>query len=130
MVAPVTVSARERVPLRDRLAARLAVTLARPLASLPAGRPRRLLRVVRRGAAPATAAQALAARRAVVAVSARCAGQNCLQRSVTTARTCRMGSVCPSGVRAYAPSPFAPMPGWRWTTFPSASRTCPAITTG
>ncbi|MEU9986999.1 lasso peptide biosynthesis B2 protein [Streptomyces sp. NPDC048045] len=106
MSAPLTLSAKDHVPLRDRLAARLAVAVARPLAALPAGRLRRLLCVVRRGASPATPAQALAARQAVVAVSTRCAGQNCLQRSVATALMCRTRSAWPVWCVGVRTQPF------------------------
>ncbi|MCZ0991656.1 lasso peptide biosynthesis B2 protein [Streptomyces diastatochromogenes] len=48
---------------------------------------------------PATTSQALAAREAVVALSARCAGEGCLQRSVATALLCRMRGSGRTGAR-------------------------------
>ncbi|MGY5128261.1 lasso peptide biosynthesis B2 protein [Streptomyces nigrescens] len=81
---------------RRRLPALLAVAVALPLAALPPRRIRRLLHLVRRGAARATADRALAARQAVVAVSARCAGEGCLQRSLATMLLCRMSGVWPT----------------------------------
>ncbi|NUP40023.1 MAG: lasso peptide biosynthesis B2 protein, partial [Streptomyces sp.] len=59
-----------------------------------------------RGARPATAEQALAARRAVVAVSLRCAGQACLQRSIAAALLCRSRGVWPTWCTGVRTSPF------------------------
>ncbi|MPY55798.1 lasso peptide biosynthesis B2 protein [Streptomyces spongiae] len=91
---------------RRRLAARCAVALARLLAALPPRRIRGVLRLARTGAAPATAAQARAARDAVVAVSTRCAGQGCLQRSLATALLCRFGGVWPVWCTGVRTAPF------------------------
>ncbi len=66
-----------------------------------------MLEFVRGGAAPATAAQALLARRAVVAVSLRCAGQGCLQRSIATALLCRLRGVWPTWCTGVRTDPFA-----------------------
>ncbi|ARZ68446.1 hypothetical protein SMD11_2798 [Streptomyces albireticuli] len=97
---------REPVPLRRRPAALLAVGAARLLVLLPPRRIRRALTLARRGAAPATAEEALAARRAVVALSARCAGEGCLQRSMATALLCRMRGVWPDWCTGVRTSPF------------------------
>ena len=95
------------VRLSRRLLARVAVVAARPVAALPPGRIRWVLGHVRRGAAPATAAQALAAREAVIAVSARCAAeQGCLQRSLATALLCRMTGVWPTWCTGVRSQPF------------------------
>ncbi|MFI1968420.1 polyketide beta-ketoacyl synthase [Streptomyces cinnamoneus] len=105
-----TPSALERptgVPLTRRTAARLVLLLAVPLAFLPPHRIRTVLTVARRGAAPADAAQTLAARNAVCAVSLFCAGpRGCLPRSLATALLCRLGGTWPTwctGVRVVPP---------------------------
>ncbi|MFE1260305.1 lasso peptide biosynthesis B2 protein [Streptomyces albogriseolus] len=105
-----TPSALERptgVPLRLRLAARLVLVPAALLALLPPRRIRAVLRVVRRGAAPATAVQAQAARDALCAVSLRCTGpKGCLPRSLGAALLCRLRGTWPTwcaGVRVVPP---------------------------
>ncbi|MEU1820256.1 lasso peptide biosynthesis B2 protein [Streptomyces roseifaciens] len=72
-------------PLPGGAPALMATAAARLLVTLKPHRIRRVLSLVRREAVPATVEQALTARRAVVAVSARCAGEGGLQRSVATA---------------------------------------------
>ncbi|MEU4208421.1 lasso peptide biosynthesis B2 protein [Streptomyces sp. NPDC026206] len=99
-------AARERLPLHRRPPVLLATVTARLLVLLKPHRIRRVLSLARRGAAPATAEQALAARRAVVAVSARCAGEGCLQRSVATALLCRMRGVWPDWCTGVRTAPF------------------------
>ncbi len=102
MSTPIALGERRALPPGRRLAARLAVAAARVLAALPPRRIRTVLKLVRTGARPAAAAQALGARDAVMAVSARCAGRHCLQRSLATVLLCRMSGTCPtwrSGVR-------------------------------
>ncbi len=84
------------------LTARAAAGGARLLIKLPPRRLRRFLEVTGAGTRPATVEQALAARRAVVTVSSRCAGQGCLQRSVATVLLCQLRGVRPdwcTGVR-------------------------------
>lgn len=89
-----TPSALERptgVPFARRLAARLVLLPAVLLSFLPPRRIRAVLDVVRRGAAPATAAQAKGARDAMCAVSLLCAGpKGCLPRSLGAALLCRL----------------------------------------
>ncbi|MCA6091106.1 lasso peptide biosynthesis B2 protein [Streptomyces sp. SCA3-4] len=94
------------IAFRHRLPALLAVGLARLIVQLPPRRIRRVLALLRRGAGPAAAAQALAARQAVVAVSARCAGEGCLQRSVATAVLCRMRGAWPDWCTGVRTEPF------------------------
>ncbi|MGK5532472.1 lasso peptide biosynthesis B2 protein [Streptomyces sp. URMC 129] len=104
-----TMNALERrgpLPWRRRLAARLAVAAARVLAALPPRRIRTALHAIRTGAAPATAAEARAARDAVVTVSVRCAGQGCLQRSLATALLCRLGGTWPTWCTGVRTAPF------------------------
>lgn len=95
------------VPLRRRLAAKLAVGLAFLLTPLPPRRIRSMLSLLRRGAAPATYPQAKAARDAVLAVSLSCLGtQGCLRRSLATVLLCRMSGRWPTwsvGVRLLPP---------------------------
>ena len=77
-------------PLR-RVAARCCAAAARPLTRLPPRRIRAVLRLLTRGSRPATAAEALRARQAVVTVSPRCAGATgCLQRSLAVVMLCRL----------------------------------------
>ncbi|PJE95384.1 polyketide beta-ketoacyl synthase [Streptomyces carminius] len=79
------------LPPPRRLAARFAVGGAHLLALLPPARIRRVLALLRRGARPATAGEAAAARAAVTAVSPVCGGQyGCLPRSLATVLLCRM----------------------------------------
>ncbi|MFK4066823.1 lasso peptide biosynthesis B2 protein [Streptomyces sp. NPDC029674] len=89
-----TPSALERptgVPFTRRLAARLVLLPAVGLSFLPPRRIRAVLDVVRRGATPATAAQAKSARDAMCAVSLLCAGpKGCLPRSLGAALLCRL----------------------------------------
>ncbi|MEV5915075.1 lasso peptide biosynthesis B2 protein [Streptomyces sp. WAC 01325] len=105
-----TPSALERptgVPLGRRLAARLVLLPAVALALLPPRRMRAVLGVLRRGAAPATAAQARQARDAMCAVSLRCTGpKGCLPRSLGAALLCRLRGTWPTwctGVRVVPP---------------------------
>ncbi|MFJ1977387.1 lasso peptide biosynthesis B2 protein [Streptomyces albogriseolus] len=105
-----TPSALERptgVPLGLRLAARLVLVPAALLALLPPRRIRAVLRVLRRGAAPATVVQAQAARDALCAVSLRCTGpKGCLPRSLGAALLCRLRGTWPTwcaGVRVVPP---------------------------
>ncbi|MFR0357703.1 lasso peptide biosynthesis B2 protein [Streptomyces sediminimaris] len=105
-----TPSALERpgdVPLRRRLAARLVLLPALALALLPPHRIRTVLGVLRRGAAPATTAQARRARDAMCAASLHCAGpKGCLPRSLGAALLCRLGGTWPTwcaGVRVVPP---------------------------
>ncbi|MGA5566668.1 lasso peptide biosynthesis B2 protein [Streptomyces platensis] len=105
-----TPSALERptsVPFTRRLAARLVLLPAALLSLLPPRRVRAVLGVLRRGAVPASAAQAKNARDAMCAVSLRCAGpRGCLPRSLGAALLCRLGGTWPTwrtGVRVVPP---------------------------
>lgn len=103
---PVTLETSDRVPLSRRLAARIAVALARVLVLLSPRRLRSALTLFSRGARPADEEGALRARGAVVAVSVRCAGQQCLQRSVAVALLCRMGGTWPDWCTGVRTEPF------------------------
>ncbi|MGK4585898.1 lasso peptide biosynthesis B2 protein [Kitasatospora sp. HPMI-4] len=104
---PCALQPRTRLPLHRRLLPLAAVAVARPLAKLPPGYLRAVLGVLRTGAGPGTAAQASAARTAVVAVSLRCAVHNCLQRSIATAVLCRFKGVWPTWQAGVRTTPFA-----------------------
>ena len=79
-----------QVSLRYRMLARIAVTIAKLLATQPPVRIRRILLRLRRGAVPATQEQAGRARDAVMTVSMACAGrEGCLPRSLATVLLCR-----------------------------------------
>jgi hypothetical protein len=94
------------VSRRCRAAARAAVAAAVPLSLLRPVHLGRVLRLLRRGAAPAAAEQALAARTAVVAVSTHCAGQGCLRRSIATALVCRLRGSWPTWCVGVRVAPF------------------------
>ncbi|TDU74838.1 lasso peptide biosynthesis B2 protein [Streptomyces sp. KS 21] len=105
-----TPSALERppgVPFARRTAARLVLLPAIVLSLLPPRRIRAVLGVLRRGARPATAAEAKGARDAMCVVSLRCAGpRGCLPRSLGTALLCRLTGSWPTwctGVRVVPP---------------------------
>ncbi|GAA2445795.1 lasso peptide biosynthesis B2 protein [Streptomyces lavendulocolor] len=97
MTTPSALDIPTGVPFGRRLAARLVLVPAVLLSLLPPRRIRAVLEVVRRGARPATAGRALAARDAVCAVSLRCAGpRGCLPRSLGAALLCRLTGTWPT----------------------------------
>ncbi|UJW31040.1 lasso peptide biosynthesis B2 protein [Saccharothrix sp. AJ9571] len=102
-----TLEPRVRVPLIQRPAALAAALAGRLLATASPSRLRKLLQLAARGATPATAEQALRARRAVVAVSIACAGPRCLQRSIATALLCRLRGTWPQWRTGVVTEPFA-----------------------
>lgn len=106
MSVPVTLEPRYRLPAHHRVLAMLAAAIARPLSTLRPRQLRRVLEFARRGAPPATEAQAGAARRAVVTVSLRCAGQGCLQRSIAAALYCRARGSWPTWCTGVRTNPF------------------------
>ncbi|MFF0869958.1 lasso peptide biosynthesis B2 protein [Nonomuraea sp. NPDC003560] len=98
---------------RHRPAALLAVAAARVLAGRSPHRIQQVLRLVRRGACPATAAQASAARSAVTAVSRRCAiDRGCLQRSLAAALLCRLRGTWPTWCTGVRTTPFFSAHAW------------------
>ncbi|HET9254104.1 MAG TPA: lasso peptide biosynthesis B2 protein [Pseudonocardiaceae bacterium] len=107
MSVPVALEHQYRLPPQQRILALLVVGAARLLATRRPRRVRRVLELIRRGARPATAAQALTARQAVVAVSVRCAGNGCLQRSIAAALYCRAHGSWPTWCTGVRTSPFA-----------------------
>ncbi|MGI5480021.1 lasso peptide biosynthesis B2 protein [Streptomyces lavendofoliae] len=97
MTTPSALDIPTGVPFTRRLAARLVLVPAILLSLLPPRRIRAVLEVLRRGARPATAGRALAARDALCAVSLRCAGpQGCLPRSLGAALLCRLTGTWPT----------------------------------
>ncbi|WP_370869172.1 lasso peptide biosynthesis B2 protein [Streptomyces sp. CRCS-T-1] len=107
MSMSVALAGRRRLPPHRRVLPLLIVGVARLLARAKPSRLRTVLEFARRGAAPATAAQALRAREEVVSVSLRCAGQGCLQRSIATALLCRARGVWPTWCTGVRTHPFA-----------------------
>jgi Transglutaminase-like superfamily len=96
-----------RLSLRRRLVVRAVVAAARLLAAQKPDRIRYVLCHLRRGARPASRAEAMAARRDTVLVSAFCSGPlGCLPRSIATVLLCRLHGALPTwhaGVRRYPP---------------------------
>lgn len=85
------------VPLRRRAAARVAVGVARLLATQSPRRVRIVLGWLRRGAEPASFEQAKRARDTVMAVSLTCAArEGCLARSLATVLLCRLHGCWPT----------------------------------
>ncbi|MEV8550634.1 lasso peptide biosynthesis B2 protein [Streptomyces glaucescens] len=107
MTTPSALDRPTGVPPARRLAARLVLLPALALSFLPPRHIRTVLERVRRGARPATPAQAAAAREALCAVSLRCAGpRGCLPRSLGAALLCRVYGTWPTwctGVRTLPP---------------------------
>jgi hypothetical protein len=66
-----------------------------------------VLKLARRGARSATPQEAEDARQAVVAVSLRCAGRGCLQRSIAAALYCRAHGTWPTWCTGIRTNPFA-----------------------
>jgi hypothetical protein len=108
MASPEAISYDPRsVPFGHRIRVRAAVAAARMLSTRSPGRIRAVLTRLRRGARPATYAEASAARHAVVSVSVACAGrEGCLIRSLATVLLCRSSGCWPTwclGARRLAP---------------------------
>ncbi|MFE1437420.1 lasso peptide biosynthesis B2 protein [Streptomyces sp. NPDC058739] len=107
MTTPSAIERPHGVPFRHRVAARAVLLPAVLLSLLPPRRLRTVLRVLRRGAAPADEVRARQARDAMCAVSLRCAGpKGCLPRSLGAALVCRLHGSWPTwctGVRVVAP---------------------------
>ncbi|TYB58951.1 lasso peptide biosynthesis B2 protein [Nonomuraea sp. PA05] len=102
-----TPAPRTRLPWWRRPPVLAAVGAAHLIGRLPPARIRAVLELARRGAAPATAEQAKAARDAVMAVSLSCAGEGCLPRSIATALLCRLRGSWPTWCAGVRVHPFA-----------------------
>lgn len=86
MTIVMTLEERENLPLILRVRPLLSVALSQvAVRFLNPARLEGVLRWLAKGARPATESEAIEARRRVVAVSERCAGQYCLERSVAAA---------------------------------------------
>ncbi|WP_328608972.1 lasso peptide biosynthesis B2 protein [Amycolatopsis sp. NBC_00345] len=107
MTGQVTLETATETSLRWRITARCAVLLARGLAELRPRPLRKTLEVMRRGAKPADLATAARARNSVVAVSPRCGGPWCLQRSIAAALVCRSRGTWPDWCAGVRTEPFA-----------------------
>jgi transglutaminase superfamily protein len=107
MTVQVVLAERQRLPVPKRVLPLIAVGVAKVLARTKPRHIRTVLEFARRGATPATKEQALAARRTVVSVSLRCAGQACLQRSIATALLCRARGAWPVWCTGVRTQPFA-----------------------
>ncbi|MFD8544749.1 lasso peptide biosynthesis B2 protein [Streptomyces sp. NPDC059649] len=107
MTTPSALDRPAGVPFTRRLAARSVLLPALALSLLPPRRLRAVLSLARRGATPASTAQAAAARDAMCAASLRCAGpRGCLPRSLGAALLCRLRGTWPTwctGVRVVPP---------------------------
>jgi hypothetical protein len=106
MSIPITLEHQHRLSPHRRVLPLLAVGAARLLATLRPHRLRRVLELARRGARPATDQEALTARQAVVAVSLRCAGKGCLQRSLAATLYCRAQGTWPTWCTGVRTNPF------------------------
>ncbi|MGI5166690.1 lasso peptide biosynthesis B2 protein [Spirillospora sp. CA-253888] len=106
MSMPVTSEHAVRLSWHRHLTARGAAGLSRLLILLPPRRLRQVLSALSRGSRPATVAEALGARQAVVSVSDRCAGQGCLQRSVAAVLLCRLHGSWPDWCTGFRTRPF------------------------
>lgn len=106
MSAPYAMPERIRLPLRKRIVPLAAVAVGGLLARFPPTVLRRALEFARGRARPATAAQASAARQAIIAVSVRCAVNGCLQRAIATALLCRARGRWPTWYLGARTAPF------------------------
>ena len=107
MTTPVIPESAKRLSLRQQFGPRCAVGVARLLVMLPPARLQRVLRWMSKGAHPVGYADALRARQSAVAVSTRCAGLGCLQRSVATVLMCRARGNWADWCTGFRVEPFA-----------------------
>jgi transglutaminase superfamily protein len=106
MSGPLIIESGVAPPWHLRPVTLAAVGVARLLALLPPYRLRHVLEFVHRGAQPADEATAVRARNAVVAISMRCKGQWCLERSIATALLCRAQGYWPQWCTGIRTHPF------------------------
>ncbi|NGO47840.1 lasso peptide biosynthesis B2 protein [Streptomyces ureilyticus] len=106
MSMPLAMPERKKPPLRRRVAGHTAVIAARLLARTSPRRICRILALLARGARPCSAEDAQRARDTVVAVSALCAGEGCLPRSLATVLLCRMTGTQPTWCTGVRTEPF------------------------
>jgi hypothetical protein len=91
---------------RRSVAAHLCVGLSFLLARLQPDRLAAMMELFRAYARPATYAEALSARQAIVTVSLMCSGEGCLQRSIATTLLCRLGGAWPTWCVGAQVDPF------------------------
>ena len=106
MSTPYAIPERIKLPVRKRGLPLAAVAVAALMTRLRPKVLRRVLEFASRGARPAGAAQASAARQEVIAVSIRCAVNGCLQRSIATALLCRARGTWPTWRLGARTAPF------------------------
>ncbi|MFI9452454.1 lasso peptide biosynthesis B2 protein [Amycolatopsis sp. NPDC052450] len=106
MSAPVSVTAPTPLSWWRRPPALLAVGAAWLLTRQSPARIQTILLLARRGARPATYAQASRAKENVLATSVQCAGEGCLQRSLATALLCRLRGTWPTWCTGVRTRPF------------------------
>lgn len=108
MTIVMTLEDRDRLPLHERVLPLVSVAASQVLTrKMNPAQLERLLNRISRGAAPATFEEAADARRRVVAVSERCAGQYCLERSVAAALYLRTKKKWATWVSGVCLVPFA-----------------------
>lgn len=92
--------------VHKRIPVFLVIGFVRVLVRLGPQRMQRFMESVKRGARPASMAEAKACRDLVVGTSMRCAGPRCLERSVATALLCRLRGSWPQWRTGVALQPF------------------------
>jgi Transglutaminase-like superfamily len=107
MTTPVIPEGAQCLAWPRQVGPRCAVGVARLLVLLPPARLQRVLHAISRGASPVGYADALRARQSAVAVSVRCAGLGCLQRSVATVLLCRARGRWADWCTGFRVEPFA-----------------------
>lgn len=106
MTIPLFPESQRRPRGRALLAARTAVTLARGLSWFSPRTIARVLTVLGTNTLPVAKGEALKARLAVCAVSTRCAGNGCLQRSIAVFILCRISGKAPNWHTGFVSPPF------------------------
>jgi hypothetical protein len=106
MTTPAVAEHAGRLPWYRQPGPRCAAGIGRLLVKLPPARLQPLLRLLSRGTRPATYAEAARARDSVVAVSTRCAGLGCLQRSVAVLLLCRTRGAWADWCTGFRTQPF------------------------
>ena len=93
-------------PVHKRIPVFLVVGFVRILVGLGPQRMRRFMEWAKKGARPASTAEATTCRDLVVGTSMRCAGPRCLERSVSTALLCRLRGSWPHWRTGVSLQPF------------------------
>ncbi len=103
----ITLESAPRPSAANWVLAQAAANSARLLIRLNPFRLRTVLEFLRRGAHPASQAEAARARSEVVGSSQRCTGPRCLERSVATALLCRLRGAWPDWCTGVSLEPFS-----------------------